>query len=93
MKKDMEYNTGQEFEPLPDEYLQGGENASAEDKSRKSARKKMIYMVAAFSVMAYTAIVPYASETPVWECYTFYGLVYGGGWRRQKDTFVRNGFL
>lgn len=65
MKKDMEYNTGQEFEPLPDEYLQGGGKAPTENKSRKSARKKMIYMVAAFSVMAYTAVGAYASNMSV----------------------------
>lgn len=62
MKKDMEYNTGQEFEPLPDEYLQGGGNASTESRSSKSTRKKMLYMVVACSVIGYTAIASYASD-------------------------------
>lgn len=65
MKKDMEYNTGQEFEPLPDEYLQGGGNVTSEEKGRKAVWKKMMYMTATLAVMAYTAVGAYASNASV----------------------------
>ena len=65
MKNDMEYNIGQEYAALTDEYSQGGGNTAAEGKSRKAPWKKMMYMAVAFMVMAYTAICPYASDTEV----------------------------
>ncbi|MGN1148378.1 MAG: InlB B-repeat-containing protein, partial [Lachnospiraceae bacterium] len=64
MKNDMEYNTVQEFAALPDEYLQGGGNKSAESRKGKATWKRMMYMAAAFVVMAYTAVGAYASNTP-----------------------------
>lgn len=65
MKNDMEYNKGQEFPPLPDEYLQGGGNKTAENGKKRSVWKQMMYMTATLAVMAYTAVGAYASEIPV----------------------------
>lgn len=74
MKKDMEYNSGQEFEALPDEYLQGGgNNADSGKKKDKSSRKKMLYLAVVFSVAAYVASgtfdfhTPVSAETVLWE--------------------------
>lgn len=63
-KNDLEYSIGQEYATLPDEYLQGAGNKTVYSKSKKATWKKMMYMVAAFSVAAYTAITPYAANTP-----------------------------
>ena len=80
MKKDMDYNTGQEYgtppdEYLqstssdeytqslpPDEYLQGGGIQTADEKRRKTSWKRMIYMVASLTIMAYTAAGAYVSD-------------------------------
>lgn len=64
MKKDLEYNMGQEFELPPDEYLQGGGNEVPEGRKRKAVWKKMIYMVASFSVVAYVAVSSSDSMIP-----------------------------
>lgn len=59
-KNDLEYNLGEEFATLPDEYLQGTGNQPVSVKKRKAPWKRMLYMVAAFSMITYEAIAPYA---------------------------------
>lgn len=65
MKKNIEYNTGQEFEALPDEYLQGGGSVTPEEKGRKTVWKKRMYLAATLAVMAYTAVGTYVSDMSV----------------------------
>lgn len=71
MKNDMEYNMGREFMTLPDEYLksmppdeylQGGDNQTEDGKCQKAIWKKMMYMAAAFVMMAYTALEVHDSD-------------------------------
>lgn len=62
-KDDLEYQSGQEYAPLPDEYLQGGGNIVPPAEKRRPVWKKMIYMAAAFALMAYVAFQPAQSDT------------------------------
>ena len=57
-KDDLEYQSGQEYAPLPDEYLQGGGNIVPPAEKRRPVWKKMIYMAAAFALMADVAFQP-----------------------------------
>lgn len=63
-KNDLEYNLGEEFAALPDEYLQGAGNQPVSVKKRKASWKRMLYMAAAFTVITYEAIAPYAFAEP-----------------------------
>lgn len=64
MKKDLEYNSSQEYQSLPDEYLQGAgktesaKSAQSTQRSRSITWKKMIFTVASVLLLAHIAELP-----------------------------------
>lgn len=54
---DLEYSVGQEYTPLPDEYLQKTDNATEyKGKGKKAAWKKMMLMTVAFVTIIYATL-------------------------------------
>ncbi len=67
MKKDLEYNRSEEYQALPDEYLQRGGKIENTHKSSKIVRKKMIFTAVSVLLLAHIAELPNtvgSSDTP-----------------------------
>ncbi|MGN0375010.1 MAG: InlB B-repeat-containing protein [Butyrivibrio sp.] len=59
INNDLEYNMGNEYTPLPDEYLQKSGEVQPEGRhNKKTSLKKALYMIVAFSVMTFSVLLP-----------------------------------
>lgn len=56
---DLEYNICREYTELPDEFRYADTDTVKQNNSKKPLWKKMIYMVAALSIIVYKAIIPF----------------------------------